>query len=223
MEMYCLVPPEFGELPVMPYSPPFPGIRAQRPDLYDAAVRAQDALDKLKWFKGIYHPLALATSTARLALDNSDQVIVIPNEKGAENLLGPKIIQAALKQSGKSLAKHLIGEDFGRVLGILDVLLKLKTVYELERGRRLVSEQDRSMRDDAYDYKLNFFLRLWIAKNAPAADPVVLASRMKTAFLNYRKALGELWKYEDIEKNLKQGLPPYQRRAPTIGPAPPGR
>jgi hypothetical protein len=213
---------EFGERAAISYSPPFPTIRAQRPDLYDAALRAADAVEKMKLFKDLYSRLESAASNARLALDNSGQVIVVPDEKSAKGLLGPKIIEAALKQSGKSLAKHLIGEDFGRVLGILDYLWKLKTVLELEKGRRLVSEQHRSMRDDAYNYKLNFYVRLWIAQNAPGADPAVLASRIKSAFWKYKKALSELWKYEDIEKNLKQGLPPYQRRPPSIRPAPSG-
>ena len=99
--MYHRVPANLGGIP---YSPPFPHIRAQMPDLYDAALRAENQLAKLKWFKDIYFPLALATSSARLALDNSDQLVVIPEEKSVENLLGPKLVQAALKQSSKSLA-----------------------------------------------------------------------------------------------------------------------
>jgi hypothetical protein len=218
MIMYIRFPANFGE----PAPISFPNIRAKRPDLYNAALRAQGAVENLRWFKDVYFPLAQAAANARLALNNADQVIVIPEEKSMENLLGPKLIQAALKQSGKSLAKHLVGDDFGRVLGILDFLLKLKTALELEDGRRLVSEQNRSRRDDAYRYKLRFFIRLRIAQTAPGADPVILAGRMEKAFWEYQNALGELWKYQDIEKNLEQGMSPYQRRPQVYRPVPPG-
>lgn len=218
--MYFQVPANyFGELAQIPYSPPFPNIRAKRPDLYDAALGAQETINKLKWFEDVYRPLSQATGNARLALDNSDQVIVIPEEQSAEKLLGPKLVKAALKQAGKSLAKQLIGDDFGRILGILDFLLKLKTALQLDEGRRLVNEQNYSRRDEAYRYKLRFFIHLWVAKNAPQADPVIQAGRIWDAFWAYRKAESELWKYQDIEKNLEQGLQPYQRRPPVMRPA----
>jgi hypothetical protein len=210
--------PTTSQPSLIPYSPPFPNIHAKKPDLYDAALRAEEAAEKLKWFKDVYLKLADATSSAHLALDKADQVIVIPAEKSVENLLGPKLVKAALKQSGKSLAKHLVGEDFGRILGILDFLWKLKTALELAEGRRLVNEQNKSRYTEAYRYKLRFFIRLLIAQIAPGADPVKLASLMWNAYWAYRKAQNELWKYQDIEKNLKEGLQPYQRRAPTINP-----
>jgi hypothetical protein len=212
MKMYYRVPTNFGEPAVAPYSPPFPNLRAKSWNDYQAAMRAQEAVDKLKWFKDIYNQLALATSSAHLALNSADRVIVIPEEKSTENLLGPKLVQAALKQAGKSLAKQLVGEDFGRVLGILDLLLKLSIALGLADEKRLVSEQNGSRRDDAYRYKLHFFVQLWIAQNAPQADRVILASRMTDTFFKYRKALGELWKYQNMEQNLKEGLPPTQRR-----------
>jgi hypothetical protein len=225
MIMYFRNPAHFGDappinVPINAPPPLFPGIRAKMPHLYQLALDANLAVGKLSWFKDLYFPLALATSTARLALDRSDQVIVIPDQAGTERLLGPKLAEAALKQSGKSVIKELVGEDFARVLGILDFLWKLKTALTLDDGRRLVSEQNRSRADEAYRFKLRFFIRLWIAQNAPTADPVILASKIEDAFWMYRKALGELFKYQEIEKNLAAGLPPYQRSAPTMSPAP---
>jgi hypothetical protein len=250
-KMSYLVPENIGELPQMRYeipryAPPFPNIRAKRPDLYDAAIRAKDTVEKLKWFKDIYFPLELATSRARLALVNN-QLSVIPEESSVQGLLGPKLIQAALKQSGKSLVKMygyqlkpgewrapevrpgqrpITGDDLGRFLGILDLLWKLKEALDINKRERLVSEQAKSMRDDAYAYKLRFFTLLWIAKNAPGASPAEKDRQFAliiNTFWKYKKALGELWKYEDIEKNLEQGFSPYQRRPQTMGPAPPGR
>jgi hypothetical protein len=231
MIMYFRVPANFGEPAPIPYSPPFPNIRAKSPNLYNAALRAEDTVRKLSWFKDVYFPLELATSSARLALDASDQVIVIPEPASVETLLGPKLIKAAFKQIGKSLTKELAAEikegrvtsfDLARAVAVLDLFWKFKSALELDEGRRLVSEQNRSRRDEAYRYKLRFFIRLRIAQTAPAADPVILAGRMEKAFWEYKKALGELLKYQVLEKNLEQGMPPYQRRAPTIGPVPPG-
>jgi hypothetical protein len=45
---------------------------------------------------------------------------------------------------------------------------------------------------------------------------------MEKAFWEYQNALGELWKYQDIEKNLEQGMSPYQRRPQVYRPVPPG-
>lgn len=219
--MYFRDPAYFGQAPTLTLS--FPNIRSKRPDLYDAALRAEETVRKLSWFKDVYYPLAQATAYSRLALDESDQVIVIPEQTSVEKLLGPKLVKAALKQSGKSLIKELVSKDFARVLGILDYLSKLMTALTLDDGRRLVSEQNYSRYDEAYRYKLRFFIRLRIAQIAPQADPVKLASLMEEAFWAYRNALGELWKYQDIEKNLEQGLSPFQRRPQTIGPVPPGR
>jgi hypothetical protein len=52
--MYIRFPANFGEPAPISYSPSFPNIRAKRPDLYDAALRAEEAIEKLKWFKDIY-------------------------------------------------------------------------------------------------------------------------------------------------------------------------
>jgi hypothetical protein len=223
--MYLRPRANFGEPPArISISPSFPNIRAKRPDLLDAALKAQDAWDKVKWFDDVYRPLSQATGNARLALNSSDEVIVIPEPVTIENLLGPKVIKAAFKQIGKSLVKDLFSEmkagkvtsfDLARVVTVLDLLWKLKTALELDDGKRLVSEQNHSRRDEAYRYKLRFFIRLRIAHLSPQADPVILLGRMWTAFWACRKAEGELSKFQDIEKNLSQGMPPYQRRHQT--------
>jgi hypothetical protein len=229
MNMYYRVPVNLGEPAKIQYSPSFGNIRAKRPDLYNAALQAQDAFSKQQWFKEVYIPLSQATGNARLALDSSDQVIVMPEAATLENLLGPQVIKAAFKQIGKSLVKDLFSEmkdgkvtsfDLARVVTVLDLLWKLKTALELDEGRRLVSEQNRSRRDEAYRYKLRFFIRLWITHRMPQADPVILAGRIWNAFWAYRKAESELSQYQDIEKNLAKGLPPYQRRPPMMSPAP---
>ena len=210
------------------YSPPFPNIRAKRPDLYDVALKAHDAIDKLKWFQDVYRPLSAATADSRLALNSADEVIVIPGPASLENLLGPKVVKAAFKQIGKTLVKDLFSEmkdgkitsfDLAQVITVLDLLWKIKTALTRDDGIRLVNEQNKSRRDEAYRFKLRFFIRLRIAHLSPHADPVILAGRMWDAFWAYRKAEGELWKYQDIEKNLSQGLDPHRRRPQTMNPA----
>ena len=212
-----------GPVTVQPLKLPasFPNIRAQRPDLYNAALDAQLAVQKMDWFRPIYLGLAAATSGARLALNARDEVVVILDESTVEPLFGPKLVQAALKQSGKALVKELVGADFARVLSVLDLLWKVKTALEMEKWKRLVNEQRHSMRDDARRYKLRYFVRLWVANKLPQADPVKAAYAIVTLFDQFEKALNELWRYEDIEKNLASGMPANYRRPQTMGPAPP--
>jgi hypothetical protein len=229
--MYYRYPAHLGQ-PVQPrLSTSFPNILAKRPDLYPAAIAAESAVQKLSWFADVYFPLQLATSSSRLALDSSDQVIVIPDPASVEKLLGQKLIAAGFKQIGKSLVKELAAEvkegrvtsfDLARAIAVLDYLWKLKTALTLDDGKRLVSEQNRSRYNEAYRYKLRFFIRVRIAHTAPQADPVILSSRMEKAYWDFQNALGELWKYQDIEKNLRDGMNPFQRRPPTMGPPPPG-
>ena len=213
------VPVPVGIKPIT-YSPPFPNIKAKMPTLYGAAIAADTAFQKHRWFADLYIQLAKATSNSHPALNNADDVIVIPEETSTTNLLGPKLVAAVLKQSGKALIKELVGADFARFLGVLNFLLTLFSALTLEDRRRLVSEQNRSRRDEARRFKLRFFIRLYIAKVAPQADPVKQSWLIENAFFEHEKILGALWKYQDIEKNLGQGLQPYQRRAPTMGPAP---
>ena len=198
---------------------PFPNILQKRPDLYPAALAADKALKKLEWFKDVYLPLAAATGNARLALDSSDQIVVISEEKSVEGLLGPKVVKDVLKRAGKSLVSELVGGDFARVLSIADFLFKLKAALELEPSRRLVSEQNHSKWDEAYRYKLRYFIRLRNASVSPGDDPTNIDYRVEQAFWAYRKALSEFWKYEEIEKNLSIGADPYQRQAPVMRPA----
>ena len=161
---------------------PFPNILRKRPDLLPAALAADAALKKLEWFKDVYLPLAAATANARLALDDADQIVVIPEEKSVTGLLGSKVVKDVLKRAGKSLVSELVGRDFARVLGVVDFLLKLKTALELEPARRLVSEQNHSQRDEAYRYKLRYFIRLRNAIVSPGDDPTAIDYRIDQAF-----------------------------------------
>ena len=202
-------------------APSFPNIRAQRPDLYNAALDAQLAFQKESSFKPVYLALAGATSGSWLALNSRDEVVVLFDESIVEPFFGKKLVHAALKQSGKALVKELVGADFARALSVLDLLWKVKTALEMEKWKRLVNEQRHSMRAEARRYKLRYFIRLWVAKNLPHADPVKAAYAVETLFNRYEKALNDLWRYQDIEKNLASGMPANARRPQTMGPAPP--
>lgn len=195
------------QLTLPPYSPPYPNIKAKDPATYPAALAARNALDKLSWFRNLYQPLMAATGNARLALNQADEIVVIPDESTATALLGEKLMKAVLKQSGKSLIKHLVSEDFARVLGIVDLLFKLHSALSIFDNKRLVSEQNHSRWDDAYRYKLRFFIGVYIDRKAPLADRVRMAWKIEDIFFQYRKAQSEVWKYDIIERNLRAGLP----------------
>jgi hypothetical protein len=105
------------------------------------------------------------------------------------------------------------------VLSIADFLLKLKTALELEPSRRLVSEQNHSKFEEAYRYKLRYFIRLRNASVSPGDDPTNIDYRVEQAFWAYRKAQGDVWKYEEIEENLSLNLPPDRPQPPRMNPA----
>ena len=201
---------------IAPYRPPFPNIQGKMPALYPQALAALDAMAKLAWFKDVYLPLAAATANAHLALDQAEQVVVVPDEDSTAALLGPKLVQAVLKQTGKSFIKHVLNADLARALSIVDYLFKLRAALSTYDAKRLVNEQRLSRSEEAYRYKLRFFIGLYIAKVSPQSDRVLQASRIEQAFFQYRAALSELWKYEAIERNLASGLPPNTREPPRM-------
>jgi hypothetical protein len=219
--MYFHAPAHFGE-PVLTYTDPFPNIRDKMPGIYQAAMAAQERYNMMKWFKDVYEPLSIAAGAAHLALDSQDRIVVIPDQRSVEQLLGPKIVESVLKRSGKSLVRELVGADFARALGIAEHVLRLFDIAQREHAKRLVNEQRGSMRDEAYRYKLNFFIHLRIRQLAPQADPVMLAGRMTTAYYAYEKTLGELTKYQNMEQNLKEGMSPSARRPQYYKPVPQG-
>lgn len=189
------------------YTPPYPNIQSKMPALYPAALAARNALDKLAWFKDVYFKLMSATGNAHLALNRADEIVVVPDEATTTALLGDKLVKAVLKQAGKTLFKELVGPDFGRALGVIDLLFKLHAALSTYDAKRLVNEQRHSRWNEAYRYKLRFFIGLYIARTAPQADRVRLAWIIEQKFFEYQKAQTEVWKYDAMERNLKAGLP----------------
>jgi hypothetical protein len=217
--MYLHSPERFGEpaQPIVSFPPPpFPNLAKHSYDLHQKALAAKTAVDRFSNFKPLYLLLANAVSNAHLALDRMDQIVVVPDEKATTDLLGEKLLKDVLKRSGKTLIRHLTTEDFGRALGILDLLLKLHTALSGYDNKRLVNEQNHSRRDEAYRYKLRFFIQLWIANKAPQADRVRMGYQIEQTYFNYQKALSELWKYENMEKNLASGMPMHARQPPVM-------
>lgn len=222
--MYFRTADSLGEavprLQVPAYTEPYPNIKSKQPADYPKALAARTVLDKLVGFKHIYFPLLRATISARLALNAADELVVLPEETTTTALLGEKIMKDVLKQSGKTLFKYLVSENFARVLGFVDLLLKLQTVLSMEDAKRLVSEQRHTRAEEAFRYKLRFFISLYIAKVAPHSDRVRLAWSIEEVFNTYNDAAAAVSHFDDIEANLRQGLNPNARRPPTIRPYP---
>jgi hypothetical protein len=228
MNMYYRVPMNLGQPAVSPppFPPPdltvFPNIDATMPTLSKAAADSVRAVQKLAWFNDTYLNLAQATANSALALDEADRVIVVPTEMNSVERLAPKLVKAFVKKAGLSLAGELVGKNLAKVLGLMPILLDLLVALTANERKNLVSEQNRSRRDEAFRFKLRFFIRLWLTEfsiGGPGADPNKQAWALESLFFQYRKVLEEWWKYLDIEKNLQQGMKPYQPRPATIGPA----
>jgi hypothetical protein len=201
---------------IAPYVPRYPNIQSKMPALYPAALAARTALDKLAWFKDIYFQLMSATGNAHLALNQADEIVVVPDEATTTALLGETVVKSVLKQAGKTLFKDLISKEFASFLGVIDLLHKVLTALGTYDAKRLVNEQRHSRWDEAYRYKLRFFIGLYIARFSPHSDRVRLAWFFEQKFFEYRKAQEEVWKYDTMERNLKAGLPLNTREPPRM-------
>ena len=201
-----------------PYVPPYPNIQSKLPGMYPMALAARAALAKLAWFKEVYVPLMQATGNAHLALNQADEIVVIPDEATTTALIGATAVKSVLKQAGKTLFKDLISKEFGMFLGVLDIFHKTLTALSTYDAKRLVNDQRGSRFEDAYRYKLRFFIGLWMARMAPQADRAKLAYRIEQTFFQYQKAQGEVWKYDTMERNLAAGMPPDAREPPRMYP-----
>jgi hypothetical protein len=199
------------QLRLAPYSPPYENIRLKMPSVYPAALAALSALNKLVWFKDVYMQLQAAAANAHLALNQADEIVVVLDEAATTTLLGEKVVKAVLKQAGKSVFKQLINEDFGRFLGILDLLYKTLAALSTYDAKRLVNEQRGSRFEEAFRYKLRFVIGLYIARWSPRADRARLGWTLEQKFFEYRKAQSEVWKYDTMDRNLRAGLPPNAR------------
>lgn len=215
--MYIHGPAIFGEPPpTIPYKEPFPALKAQRPDLHRQALAAQNALADLRQFKPIFSLLQAATGNSYLSLDRLDRVVVEPDHQATSDLLGPKLAEAVLKSTGKATLKHVLGEEFGKILGVLDLLHKLSVALSAPDNKDLVNNQRGSRFMDATKHKLRFFIALFIARVAPNADRGKMTAWLWDNYWRYEKALQTLWGFEEMEKNLAIGAPLHHRQPPAM-------
>lgn len=214
--MYLHSPETLGEPVRQTLREPYPNIKARAPHLHPVALIARNRLEQFRWFRELFEKLANAASAAHLALDSMDQIVVVPDEQASTNLLGDKIMKDVLKSSGKSLIKHLTARDFGTALGVLDLLLKLQTALSGYDNKRLVNEQNRSRRDEAYRFKLRFFIRLHVATAAPLSDRALMAARIERTWDSYKDALNSRLQFDSFEERLDPNTPPNYRKAPVI-------
>jgi hypothetical protein len=217
--MYFHGPVMFGEPPTpapVQFNDPFPNIKQKMPELYREAWAAHNDLATLREFKPVFSLLQAATGNSYLSLDRLDRIVVEPDHQATSNLLGPKLAEAVLKSTGKATLKHVLGEEFGNILGVLDLLHKLTVALSGPDNKDLVNNQRGTRFMDAKKHKLRFFIALLIARVAPNADRGKVTAWMWDNYWRYEKALENFWKYENIEKNLSMGARPYQRQAPVM-------
>ena len=217
--MYLNGPMRLGEPPqpqLQPYQPPFPNLQRQQPALYQQAMAIKAQLDKLASFKEPYRLLANATANAHLALDQADNIVIVPDETSTAELLGPKLVQAVLKATGKYALKQVLPHQFGTVLNVLDLFSKVITALGIPGRRDLVNNQRGSRFNDAHAYKLRFFIALYVARVAPTSNRIQTAYFLFDLFHKYRDLLGALWRFETMEKNLAAGIPMHTREPPRM-------
>jgi hypothetical protein len=180
---------------------PYANIGKKKPELYKAAVAAEEALRKFSWFREDYQKLSIAAGSAKLGFDGQN-LYVQPEQRSAENLLG-KMPEEMVKSLRDLAIGALTKSEYPAL--ILNALLFLKDLYSARDAQDLFMKQDRERYDEAYRIKLRFFIRL---KTPRGADPVVRPSRFEETYWKYRKVYYEQQKYRNIEEKLRMGLDP---------------
>jgi hypothetical protein len=208
--------------PARPYVDPYANIRTKKPQLYQAALKAEAEFQKYSWFRDDYQRLNLAAGAARLVWDGTN-LYVQPDRPTAVNYLGKaaEVVVDSIRDIAveKAAAKLLGSESAGAYVAIVIGFLQfLHQQYGARDAQDLYLKQDRERRDEAFRIKLRFFTRL----KTRGGDPVVAPSKLEEAFWGYQKVYYERMKYQNIEEMLRQGLDPdnpNQRIQPVMRPA----
>jgi hypothetical protein len=181
------------------------------------------ALEELKYFQPYYKQLSDAVVNASLSLDRHDGLVVNPNPDTVRELVVGEVGVELAKATGEMLA-HFAGGEVAEarasyLLGVLDLLHKLLHIYEGIQNVKLVNEQNRSMRDEAFRTKLDFFIgvkaRAMRVKD-PGIDEFKLRAWLREKFLDYKKKSMELLNYQLMDEGScgKERIQPrmYERK-----------
>jgi hypothetical protein len=197
------------------YKPPFPNISTKRRDLYSSALEADTAFRKLAFFKSKYHRLRAAAEAATLSLDERGRLRVNPERRSLMNLIGEKIVEKiydTVVETGVNVS--FAEETAARILGVLDVLSKLKGAYDQIQAERLVARQADRLRDEAFKYKLAYFIALMVPevqKEGLFPDPGDARNWLEHNYWRYDGAFKTWQRFDALEQDLQRGGgPPRQ-------------
>lgn len=184
---------------------PFQNICSKKPEMCNAALSALEEVEKLNYFKDLYLAFSNAVANSSLQLVNADKIIVVYNNSG-KNELDP-MFQKLFKQTLTEFTKEIITKNIALFFKVYDYLLMLNDVLGMEKRRKLVSNQKGSQRAEADQFKLRFFINLYVAQNYPLADRFKSSWRIEKTYLKFENSLGKLMKFQNIEENLKLNQP----------------
>ena len=200
---------------------PFPNIRLQRPHLHASAVQVDKEYQKVKFFRSYYFDLNKAASEASLSLDRSERLQIQPERESFVKLLSQAFIDSVTGDVRDRLVKAIIDEVVAKYLGVLDILLTLKDIYDRVQAKRLVNEQYSKRRDEAFKRKLSFFMDLKAAALARQyrKDRVSVRNWLSLQYWRFDEINREWVKYSYIEETLSKGLDPDRPQPPSFRPA----
>jgi hypothetical protein len=217
--VYLSVPHEVAE--PAPIAAPYPNIRTRHPPLYNAALTAEAAYRKVEYFRPFYDRLRKAAEMASLALDDRDLVTVNPERTSLLQLL-PAAVARKVSTLG---VRRGLGERAGQILGVLDLLLKLKYIYDTIEAKKLVNEQRHSRRDEAFRVKLLYFITLMVPEamqKSPFREPIGARNWLENMYWEYDKLFRAWASFNALEKDLARATirRPGYREPPRIDPYP---
>jgi hypothetical protein len=201
-----------------PYVDPFPNINKYCHWQYNNALDALAERKKMDYFAPIYKQIYDAATNASLSLGRGDSLVINPEKESFLKLLGEEIVSSIKQEIYQKIVAGIFDETVASYLGVLDILLKLRDVYQGIQNVKLVNEQWKSKRDEAWRAKVSFFVDVkakLLLKKMPGTDPFKLRYFIWEQFWRFDKIRMRVANYYILEES-RCG---QQRIQPTMRPA----
>ena len=201
-----------------PYVDPFPNINRYCRREYNNALDALTERKKMDWFAPIHKQIYDAAANASLSLGRGDSLVINPEKESFLKLLGEEVISSLKQDIYQKILAGVFDETVASYLGVLDILLKLRDVYQGIQNVKLVNEQWKSKRDEAWRAKVSFFVdvkaKLLLKKMPAGTDPFQLRYVIWETFWRFDKIRMRVANYYILEQSRCGQEPPQTTMGP---------
>ena len=200
-------------VPQVQYKEPFPNIKKECPRDHRKAMDALLAVQDMKFFEPFYKQLYVAATNAKLSLGRGDELILNPDQETLRELVVDEVGHEVAVNMAAAVAKWTFGPEVARMFPLMDLILKFKVIYEGIQNTKLVNEQDRSLREKAFEKKLSLFIDIKaraLVRKDPTKDEFKLRAWLHEQYKRYAQRQRTLLNYtlwDDTHCGKERGTP----------------